>query len=655
MKMDQSKLKSLLKNKIKTAMGYQGGELSDDRQKLFDSYLGEPYGNEAKGKSAVVTREVFETVEWIKPSLLRTFTAGERVVEFDPVGSGDEDQAKQETDYCNYVFNKDNNGFMVAYEWITDALLQRNGTVKVYWDESEDTRTEYWEGLTPEQLAAIDEQENTEIIEATERTELIQVNGGMIEASVYDVRIRITQKKGRIKVDCVPPEEVLVSKNATSIILSEADFICHHQLMTISELVEMGYSFEELESLGDEDDKNFHDETENRNYLEDEWQGQQDEIDPSLRELDVYECYINVDYDGDGIAERRRIFMVGMSKIMENEEDSHTAFIDLCSVPLSHKRNGLCVADAVMDLQKIMSTVMRQYLDALYTSNNARYEYSPRHVTHVGDLLNPKAHVRVKEIGHIKVMENGAGQVAANALPALQELREQKESRTGISRTTMGLDANAIAKSTKGAFNRALDEAHDRIEIIARIFAETGFKELFKSIRKLAMHHDAGREVKLGNQWAHVIPKQWGERDSMTVNVGLGNNNKDALMSSLMTVIQEQKESLMNGLPHASPGNLYNSYKKLTEAAGLKNPDLYWTDPATIPPAPPEEDPNDKVLQLQQQITQLQESNKFEIEQMKQDMKRYEIDQRTAVEIAKAELQHDADIAKQGQGAELNG
>lgn len=326
--MDKTALKSIVDREISDAAGYIGGDLSSQRSQALDYYLGEPFGNEVEGRSQVVSRDVADTIEWIKPSLLKTFAASDQAVRFDPEGPEDEEQADQETDYCNYVFYKENEGFLILYSWITDALLQKNGVVKVYWDETKETTREAYRGLDEDEFLQLSSDPELDPVEHSEETvgEEVMTEVGIVRqvSTLHDVVFRRTRKRGKVTIDPVPPEEFLVARSHNSLSLKDCPFVAHKVERTFSQLIEMGYDRSLVESLPADSDVPDNDEEIARRHLSDESTPDQ-RADKSMRKVKVYECYIRVDYDDDGIAELRKVTYAG-KEILDNEEVDRIPF-----------------------------------------------------------------------------------------------------------------------------------------------------------------------------------------------------------------------------------------------------------------------------------------------------------------------------------------
>ena len=321
-KITEENLVTRVRGEITDALGYMGDTISHQREMAMKYYYGLPFGNEVDGRSQYVDSTVQDTIEWIKPSLMRVFASGDEMVKFSPHGQEDVAMAKQATDYVNYVFSKDNDGWEILYSWFTDALLSKNGIVKVWWNEYESAEREEYQGLTNDEFNYLVLPEDVEVIQHTEYTKSGAYS--QTEEVVHDVVIKRSGYDGRIAIENVPPSEFLISREAKTI--QDARFVCHRVEKTLSELREM-YPDEDLdaESLGgsDEDLMAFSAERLER-YAFDKsaeyWGiGAGDEYDDdSLRKYWLHESFMRMDYDDDGIAELRKICTVG-STVLANE------------------------------------------------------------------------------------------------------------------------------------------------------------------------------------------------------------------------------------------------------------------------------------------------------------------------------------------------
>jgi len=616
--MTDSELKSILAAEIADSFAHLGGELSEQRRKALRYYLGEPFGNEQEGRSKVVSTDVADVVEWILPALLRIFTAGDEVVRFEPTGPEDEEVAKQATEYVNWIFARDNAGFLNLYMLFKDALLQKNGIAKVWWEEAEPATRESYSRKSFEEIQLILMDPEVEPIAHSEYQDqgvVIGPNGLPVETAVthHDLVVKRRRKCGAVRIMTVPPEEFLISRRARSI--EEAPFVAHRLRKTVSELIEMGYDRDLVGRLPESEEDDPTGERRERFALEEDHdRNAADGPNRAMREIWLTECYIKCDWDGDGIAERRKITVAGGGQeILDNEPwDGPIPFISLTPIPMPHRFFGLSIADLVMDLQLIKSTILRQILDNLYLSNNGRHIISDQ--VNLDDLLTarPGGIVRLKNgalpgQGHIVPLDTPL--VAAQAFPMLEYIDGVREDRTGVTRYTQGLDADTLNKTATG-INQIMTAAQQRVELIARVFAETGVKDLFRKILELVnRHQNAPRIIRLRNRWVPMDPREWNTQMDVSISVGLGTGNKDQMLAHLRSLldIQVQAIRMQGGVdgPLVRLENVYNTLAKLVENAGLKSADPYFTDPAQRPPAPPPPpappQPDPTMVALQQQ------------------------------------------------------
>jgi hypothetical protein len=437
----EQELLTKINSEITDSLGYDG-EISEQREKAQEYYYALPFGNEVEGRSQYVDSTVQDTIEWIKPSLMRIFGSGDEFVKFTPHGPEDVDAAAQATDYVNYVFSKDNNGWEIMYSWFHDALLQKNGIVKVWWDEYEEPQREEYHNLSDMEFGYLITDENVEVLEHT----VIESDDGISEP-YHDVVIVRTNYDGRVRIENVPPEEFLISREAKSI--EDARFVCHRVRKTLSELRIM-YPDQDFgpEDLGSgDDDAYFSAERLSRYEFDDsENYGFGGNEEEALREYWLHESFIKTDYNEDGIAELRKVCSVG-SYIFSNEEIDKKPFVSITPLKIPHKFFGLSIADLVMDLQLIKSTLMRNLMDNAYNQNFGRYAVMEGQAN-LDDLLTqrPGGIVRVKSPNAI--MPLATPPLEPYSFQMLGYLDEVRESRSGVNKNTQGINADALTSHT---------------------------------------------------------------------------------------------------------------------------------------------------------------------------------------------------------------
>lgn len=595
----------------------RSSQLDEDVADALDYYYGKPFGNEVDGRSSVVTRDVLEAVEWALPSIIRVFASGDRFMEFDPVGSDDVDLADQETEYVNHVIIKKNNGWKMFYDWFKGAMLQKNAYIKTWVEEKENIEVVSHSGMTEQQLLEI---RNTPDMEIIELEEYIEETLGI---PLYDVEVEIRSRKKEIKAACIPPEEMRIWDDWDQLSLDGCPFVCHEREVPMSDLVAMGLDEDEVKMASSNEESDIsRNKTESARHQYDQEDLSETEDDSQDRIL-VSECYVLIDGDGDGISEQRKILKIGQ-KIFENEVIDEQPFATISPLPMPHNHIGMSYGELVMDIQKIRSTLTRQILDNLYLSNNPEKEV-------VTDLVNMED-LLVSVPGGIKrvmapnsIRELTVPFTAGQSLPMLTILDQMKETRIGVSRGSMGLDADVLAKTTRGAFFGAMESASQRIEMVSRVFAETGVKELFLKVHKLAITHmDKAEVIRLRGNYVHVNPSEWRNRTNLTAVVGLGSGNRDQQLTQLSMVAEKQEQHLMNGSPMVELHHLYHTYSKMLNIIGFKDVTRFWHDPSSqqfqqkmmaMAQQPKEPSEIDKTLQAQKEVEMMkatqrqQESN----------------------------------------------
>ena len=594
--MGDDEFNGIITSEVDDAIDYIDNNISQDRNLASEYYRGEPFGDEEEGRSQVISMDVRDTVQSILPSLMKVFTSGERVVEFVPTGAEDVAMAEQATDYINHVFMQENQGFKILYEAFKDALIRKAGVIKFYWDDSKEVVTENYSDLTPEAMNLLLQDEDLKASAVMEKPvgEPVMVQpevrdpmtGELLQEAifdqpmVYDVEMKREISKGKIKCEALPPEEFLIDRRAKSI--HDATLVAHRKMASVSELVAMGYDFDMVMEHAGEDfqfDTNSEYQTRNpvatlKNYVAKD--------DANKRVLYI-EAYVRADYDGDGIAELRRVCCIGDShKIVRHEPWDHIPFAAFCPDPEPHTFFGQSLADITMDIQRIKSAIMRNQLDSLAQSIHPRMAVVEGQAN-LEDVLNSEVGGVIRMRAPNMVQSINTPFVGQQAFPMMQYMDEVKQSRTGINRAAAGLDADALQSTTKTAVAATVTAARQHIELIARIFAETGMSDLFRGLLKLSvLHTDQERMVRLRGEFVPVDPRAWNANYDVTVNVALGGVDDDQKMMLLQSIAERQENIISQfGLenPLVTLAQYRNTVGKLIETAGMKDVDNYFMDP----------------------------------------------------------------------------
>ncbi len=665
--MSEEQLQGVISAEIYDAISFIDDDIGGNRALATEYYYGQPFGDEDEGRSQVVSMDVRDTVQGILPSLMRIFFGPERVVEFTPQGPEDVQNAEQATDYVDFIFKRDNPGFKILHSAFKDALVRKVGIVKYWWDESVEVKAESFSMLDEQSMMMLTENPDVEISAVREYpvpgTEPMNEAQGIMTPPpmMYDVEIKRRIKTGKVKIEALPPEEFLIDRRAKSI--DEATFVGHRTMKTVSDLVAMGYDYDEMVDVaGNGNDFDNNQEYQARNPFA--VISTANNGDPSSKSVLYIEGYLKVDFDGDGIAEMRRICTVGTgNKVLRNEIVDDRQFADFCPDPEPHTFFGMCPADVVMDIQRIKSNVQRGILDSLAQSIHPRTAVVEGQAN-IDDVLNTEvgAIIRMRAPGMVQPFTTPF--VGQAAFPMLEYLDDIKQTRTGISKAAAGLDADALQSTTKAAVSATVNAAHQHIEMIARIFAETGLRKLFTGILKLVVENqDRARMVRLRNTFVPIDPRSWDSNMDVTVNVGVGDGTIEDRINILNQVAMRQEmliEKTGPNNPVVTVPQYTNTLTKMLQLAGIKDSQNYFNQlPADFQmPAPeaPKPTPEEVLAQVQAQAIQADIQKKAaeldlerqkmimsddrERDRIEQDgiLRRYELELKYGVQIQSAEI-----------------
>ena len=658
--MSDDELQGIVGKEIDDAIDYIDNNISPIRAQATEYYRGEPFGDEEDGRSQVVSMDVRDTVQAILPSLMRIFHSTDNTVEYAPQGPEDIAAAEQATDYANFIINRDNNGFLAMHSAFKDALIRKVGILKCWWDDQTTIDAYNYTGLDDNALAALAADPDAMItVQASMPVGEPAPNpmtGEMLPPPMmHDVRVEYTRPDGRVKLEAVPPEELLISREAKSI--AESDYVAHRRIVTVSELVAMGYDYDEVAGMSSAyDDMNTNVERYTRNpALTNEMN---ERNDPAMRKVLYVENYIRVDYDGDGIAELRKICTAGDgNKILNNEPIDMAPFATFCPDPEPHDFFGISVAATVLDIQRIKSVIMRNTLDSLAMSIHPRVAVTEGMVN-LDDVMNTEVGsiIRQRQAGQVQPLSMPF--VGREAFPVLQYMDQVKEARTGISKASQGLDANVLQSTTASAVAATVSAAQQHIELIARVFAETGMKDLFKIVLHLiTTHQDAPRMVRLRNEFVPIDPRVWNSNMDVSINVALGRGTDAERMMMLRQIGEMQKDAMKTMGPQnplTDITKLSNTLKAMTELAGFKDTSQFWSNPAEFTPPPKQDKPDVNEMLIQVQIQQIQADIQKKAAQLQLDREKMQMDDDRKRDELEAELFVKAEEMKAKYGGQLN-
>lgn len=683
-KMSEDELKAIVSEEMRQSLGYSSSKLSEMRQKAEYYYYALPVGDlsppEVDGRSSVVSSDVRDTIESMLPQLMVTFVGTDCVAEFEATKPEDEQKAQQATEYVNYLFTKKNNGHRIAYTWMKDALLQKNGIVKVWWDTRHEEKREEYRGLNEVELVELGNDDEVEIVEQAtypdeddlkQRQEAIEAmaaqamqNPAMAQAIaeqiaqleaqppklLYDVVCKRVKTDGCVCIENVPPEEFLIARNAKDI--ASAGFVAHRVQRTRSELKSMGYK--NVDQLGTEDSGQAQNsERIQRLSWNDEnaYMDQDPTSDESQERIWVLEAYLRVDYDEDGIAELRKVTMAG-NTLLDNETVDCVPFVSITPIPLPHQFFGLSIADLAMESQKIKTSILRAQLDNMYLTVNGRY-FAVENQVNLDDLLTsrPGGVVRVKQQGAVGRLDQGAPDIGTS-MQLMEYMQQDMENKTGWTRYSQGNDNKNLNETATGV-NIITNRADMRLDLIARNFAE-GFVELFKQVLKLVCQYQEKKQVvKLTGGWVEIDPREWRNQFDVTINVGIGMGNKDQKVQHLMALGQVQAQGMQIGI--ATPENIFHAATEMAKQLGFKNPEKFFSDPSKAQQQD-KQDPEQIKAQAQMQLEQAKIQAQGQLKQMElQAQAQLDAAKRESelqLEQARMQLQAEVDVNRQRVEAE---
>lgn len=643
-KLSTDEQRAIIGERLSTTLSTTDAELRKGRESALDHYYGRPYGNEIEGRSQVVTKDLMDIIEWMMPSLLRIFATRD-AVQFDPVGPEDEELAKQESAYVTHVVWKKNDGFMLMYNWLKDGLMQKVGYVKHAWEEETKVSFEPYSGLSEDQAQMVyqDLQSQGEVdVEGQEQA----------ADGTWSIKFKVKKKYGCEKITVCQPDEIIVDAKCRGDV-KKAGFVGHlRDDLTNSDLLQMGYKRKQLEQLTDyvwqdgstgeaiaRDTVGENVDTEDRNS---DW---------ATRKRRLLECYTYIDADDDGVAELRH-YLAGGNDFLENEEFPEIPFCSWTPIPVPHRHVGLSIDDTMEDQQRINTALNRGLLDNVYFTMNPRSVYDKNTIDVESLQINrPGGHVANDGPPGMAIMPMPVNPMAGQLLPVIDYVAQTLEKRTGVGRMTSGVDADVLAQSTKGAYTDAKSAANQRIEQIARIFAETGLATLYSAVhRDLCRHQDQQTQFKLKDKWITVNPTEWRERANLTVSVGLGNSSRDEVRANLqMMALAQEKAGMVPGL--IQPQNVFELFKRMQTELGFEMAN-FITDPAS---------PEYKKFQESQQGKkdpfvegeEIKAQASMAGKQLDAQVKREGMAQERDLKITEMELDAHVDIAKAGIGAEV--
>ena len=562
MELSNEELLQLVKTNIDDATSYINEYVNPERQLALDYYLRKPMGNEVDGKSKIVDSSVSDAVHGALPQLMKVFCSS-NVVSFLPTKAGAGDEAEQINQYVNHIFNKDNNGSEIMYQWFWDALVQKNGIVKAVWDDNTSEQIDTYKELTEDEVVQLLIPDNVEVISKEEieieqdqvpmPPEPVMTEDGVTEMIAptdadgepmmvnqdpiiaYNLKVKTTETNSRVKITNVEPEAFIIDQIATSI--DDATFTAQKQLLTRADLVELGYDKKIVDDLTTADDTEL-------GFSDYRYRNTQANLnntaDKTQELLSYYECYIQIG-NPNGTSTMHRVCYAS-NTILSDEETDYVPFYSICPYPVPHSFFGESIADKTIDIQQIKTVVQRQMLDNLYLTNNSRIGAVEGQVN-LDDLLNSTAGgiIRMKNPNAIVPLQVQSS--ANQSFPMLEYLDNQQAKRTGVSDMNQGLDANVLSNVSATAVATMTAQSQGKLELIARIFADSGVSSLFQGIFHLiCKYQDVERTLLINDKELVLNPREWDNQYNVNINVGIGNGSRDEKIGMLQMILAKQEQ-----------------------------------------------------------------------------------------------------------------
>ncbi len=609
-KMTDSELVSLLSQAKEQAAIYNG-EFMRENTKFLAAYLGDKSGEFAgiPNQSSVVSTDIADVVEADMPSLMRIFYGSGDVVTFQPNtdNPAEVQEAEDKTKYVNWIVRNQPESFQILHAWLKDAEIQKNGVVKYFVDEQKEVDEERFTGVDFDELSTIVESLNDPDVTKSEIIEQEETSPG-----VWDLKFKVTRETKKICILNIPPESFLISRNATSI--DDAELVGDRVRKTRGELLAEGFPRELIDSLStvdEEDNRNS-----NIKAVRDRDQGGNNPDGTinnwASQHVEISDLYVKVDFDGDGIAERRHVMISG-NKILVNEYFNHVPYASLSAILMPHKAIGRSRAEITYSTQLQKTALVRGMND------NIRISQRPRNVVHpdidLDDMLTYRDNGIIRMEEDTKILPQNAVMpltipyTGDKTLQVIQYVDQARAQTTGALLANQGLDADKIMSETATRFNGIKDSSDAKVELIARNYAETGFRKLYEGIAWLASRfQDTQTEIRVLGKQLTVNPTSWKYKHHIQSNVGLGAGNNEKSVESLQGLYAIQQQLKANGSTLADDVDIYNTLKRITDGLGFPRVDEFFNNPEEPEETLKAENEllNNMVMQLQQQVQQMQ-------------------------------------------------
>ncbi len=546
---------------------------------LLDRYMGNPYGDEIPERSKVISNDVMDVVEADMPSLARVFLGPGEILKFRPNKKSNEEdktEAESKTKYVNWQVREQPWSFTVLHGFIKNALIEKTSVVKYFIEETTEIEEHKKTGLSDEELAVFQESLEGEDVKSVE---VVREEQGDTEENA--VVLRVEKMRKEVKILGVELEDFRMTKNATS--KDTAPLVGDVSLMTRGELVARGIDRQLVDSLqlaGDiQENTRLQD-------IRDADEGGSDESSEASEswaseEVEVQDLYPMVDYDGDGIAERRHIMRSG-DDILINEVFNHVPYAVMSSILMPHKAIGMSRAEIAAPTARVKTSILRGISDNIYAVNNPRIAANKQ--VNMDDLLVMRPNGVIRTVDDSNPGQNmfpvEIPYIGDKALQVIQYWDHSRSQTTGSLLASQGLDADNLGKETATRFQGVEQASEAKIELVARVMAETGFRQLFEGVAWLdANFQNAETEIEILGEELAVDPSDWKFKHYVVSKVGLGAGDDEKILQTLTALWQLHQQLQANGSPMTDEVKRYNVLKGMVTASGLPEIAEFFNDP----------------------------------------------------------------------------
>ena len=651
--MTEDELDAVIERELSDSIGSDSDEVQGDRAKALDYYFGKPRGDEKAGRSKLQSLDVADMVESVLAQVMPAFTS-DLAVEFECLSQDPMkvNQAKEESLAVDHVVQKENRGYTTLYKAIKDALLLKNGVIKVYLDEAYKVEIQELENATPQML----------MLNMQPRIPGEQVVIDSMDPDTGTVVIKRVSRKRKVKVEAVPPDEIRVNSDHCSESLEDARFACHDRIMREKELTAMGFDADmvaELPSAGSRTDT-VHNARAQASKEEDT-----DTSDPENRAIRIYECWMLIDYDGDGIAERRKVMRAEDGTVLENVPINYMGLVSGSAYINPHKWVGISLFDKLKEIQDFKVHMIRQAADNANVANNARIGYLKNQVNE-DQLFNSKPGGGVAMKRPDAIFPINTPDVIPSIFSMLEYGDKMRTERAGASLDMQSQQVPLQNRTAHGA-ERVISSMEQITALMAQTLAMTLVRSMYLTVHKLLREYfPQGYAFPHKGNMQQATPGQWPPRDNIQLTLGLSIGERMKQMGALQGVMAQQQEMLKAGKTElVTNQNLYNTVVDFARLAGLPNASQYWVDPVSQEgmmlaqqkqqsqqaAQQQQQEQQNTIIQLQRQVIEMQEMTKRMGDQLEAETKMAKVveDRRqhgedVAVELTDMELKYQEDV-----------